>query len=136
MRIIDWSSYVCSSDLEGQDRGKEGAVTHAHCERWPLHRAIKARLVLVLEPGHDPSFLLFDRLRQPDRQHGRHEGQREDEGEDECHNDRQRHRREGLAFDASERRSEEHTSELKSLMRISYAVFCLKKNTNENDIDQ
>src|SRR3546814_975143 len=30
-----------------------------------------------------------------------------------------------------ERRSEEHTSELQSLMRISYAVFCLKKkNTN------
>src|SRR3546814_8432026 len=30
-------------------------------------------------------------------------------------------------------RSEEHTSELQSLMRISYAVFCLKKkNTNEN----
>src|SRR3546814_5383700 len=29
---------------------------------------------------------------------------------------------------ASMRRSEEHTSELQSLMRISYAVFCLKKN--------
>src|SRR3546814_5148096 len=29
-------------------------------------------------------------------------------------------------------RSEEHTSELKSLMRISYAVFCLKKKTNNN----
>src|SRR3546814_9670362 len=29
-------------------------------------------------------------------------------------------------------RSEEHTSELQSLMRISYAVFCLKKNTNKN----
>src|SRR3546814_3338958 len=28
---------------------------------------------------------------------------------------------------ATERRSEEHTSELQSLMRISYAVFCLKK---------
>src|SRR3546814_4711810 len=28
------------------------------------------------------------------------------------------------------RRSEEHTSELQSLMRISYAVFCLKKNTH------
>src|SRR3546814_4365336 len=27
-------------------------------------------------------------------------------------------------------RSEEHTSELQSLMRISYAVFCLKKNNN------
>src|SRR3546814_8176237 len=29
-------------------------------------------------------------------------------------------------------RSEEHTSELQSLMRISYAVFCLKKTTNTN----
>src|SRR3546814_7778607 len=31
-------------------------------------------------------------------------------------------------------RSEEHTSELQSLMRISYAVFCLKKKTNNNSI--
>src|SRR3546814_18789143 len=31
-------------------------------------------------------------------------------------------------------RSEEHTSELPSLMRISYAVFCLKKNTTYNRI--
>src|SRR3546814_6354931 len=31
------------------------------------------------------------------------------------------------------RRSEEHTSELQSLMRISYAVFCLKKKTNNID---
>src|SRR3546814_2126254 len=30
------------------------------------------------------------------------------------------------------RRSEEHTSELQSLMRISYAVFCLKKKNNIN----
>src|SRR3546814_1121916 len=30
------------------------------------------------------------------------------------------------------RRSEEHTSELQSLMRISYAVFCLKKKNNTN----
>src|SRR3546814_8978902 len=29
-------------------------------------------------------------------------------------------------------RSEEHTSELQSLMRISYAVFCLKKKKNSN----
>src|SRR3546814_5147657 len=29
-------------------------------------------------------------------------------------------------------RSEEHTSELQSLMRISYAVFCLKKKINKN----
>src|SRR3546814_1749093 len=33
-------------------------------------------------------------------------------------------------------RSEEHTSELQSLMRISYAVFCLKKKKNNNIIMQ
>src|SRR3546814_16790605 len=32
-------------------------------------------------------------------------------------------------------RSEEHTSELQSLMRISYAVFCLKKKKIRNDIE-
>src|SRR3546814_3412114 len=34
------------------------------------------------------------------------------------------------------RRSEEHTSELQSLMRISYAVFCLKKKNNNSSIYQ
>src|SRR3546814_5215296 len=36
---------------------------------------------------------------------------------------------EGQLF-SGRKRSEEHTSELQSLMRISYAVFCLKKQTN------
>src|SRR3546814_8067789 len=35
-----------------------------------------------------------------------------------------------LTFPSLQDRSEEHTSELQSLMRISYAVFCLKKKTN------
>src|SRR3546814_5023892 len=34
------------------------------------------------------------------------------------------------ALDSAVERSEEHTSELQSLMRISYAVFCLKKKKN------
>src|SRR3546814_10152160 len=39
----------------------------------------------------------------------------------------------GGPFDAFDiPRSEEHTSELQSLMRISYAVFCLKKKTTDN----
>src|SRR3546814_9278971 len=42
-------------------------------------------------------------------------------------NDIVRERR-GITADTALRRSEEHTSELQSLMRISYAVFCLKKN--------
>src|SRR3546814_3688113 len=41
------------------------------------------------------------------------------------------HRRQFLQQRADRDRSEEHTSELQSLMRISYAVFCLKKK-NEN----
>src|SRR3546814_7849199 len=45
-----------------------------------------------------------------------------------------KHHRRAIAHDQidlaeSKRRSEEHTSELQSLMRISYAVFCLKKQT-------
>src|SRR3546814_5954772 len=38
----------------------------------------------------------------------------------------------GVAHDRLMHRSEEHTSELQSLMRISYAVFCLKKKTQTN----
>src|SRR3546814_3435827 len=41
-----------------------------------------------------------------------------------------RHFRRRIRTAISTDRSEEHTSELQSLMRISYAVFCLKKKTN------
>src|SRR3546814_3076933 len=37
-----------------------------------------------------------------------------------------------VTADPTRARSEEHTSELQSLMRISYAVFCLKKKTQQN----
>src|SRR3546814_4780897 len=40
-----------------------------------------------------------------------------------------RHRHDDCGFVLGHERSEEHTSELQSLMRISYAVFCLKKQT-------
>src|SRR3546814_5327438 len=40
--------------------------------------------------------------------------------------------REGPFF-VAEQRSEEHTSELQSLMRISYAVFCLKQKKNKHN---
>src|SRR3546814_8476461 len=38
--------------------------------------------------------------------------------------------------EATTARSEEHTSELQSLMRISYAVFCLKKKNKQNNKPQ
>src|SRR3546814_8843064 len=42
------------------------------------------------------------------------------------------HLRLGHCLELLRKRSEEHTSELQSLMRISYAVFCLKKKTHNN----
>src|SRR3546814_2847537 len=42
----------------------------------------------------------------------------------------------GLIFAAALARSEEHTSELPSLMRISYAVFCLKKKNQQKQNNQ
>src|SRR3546814_10916119 len=39
----------------------------------------------------------------------------------------------GVTLKAAVPRSEEHTSELQSLMRISYAVFCLKKKRQTNN---
>src|SRR3546814_7958075 len=49
---------------------------------------------------------------------------------------RTRHRTRRVAADSFEliERSEEHTSELQSLMRNSYAVFCLKKKTKKNQV--
>src|SRR3546814_7896795 len=38
-----------------------------------------------------------------------------------------------FSLSRSQKRSEEHTSELQSLMRISYAVFCLKKKTTTHN---
>src|SRR3546814_9475157 len=48
-----------------------------------------------------------------------------------CHQQRGRHDRCRYKL-----RSEEHTSELQSLMRISYAVFCLKKKTHNNTVSE
>src|SRR3546814_8123052 len=42
----------------------------------------------------------------------------------------------GVVADGQRIRSEEHTSELQSLMRISYAVFCLKKKKNKQNTKQ
>src|SRR3546814_6025014 len=41
-------------------------------------------------------------------------------------------KRHGFQLRSDNDRSEEHTSELQSLMRTSYAVFCLKKNKHKN----
>src|SRR3546814_9248819 len=119
MRISDWSSDVCSSDLlECALRGLPGrrlAARDAGFHRRTWHRAEPgdhadraARLhrrifSCVVALQHDPHRLLPRYL--------------------ELYL--------GRLLQAAHRRSEEHTSELQSLMRISYAVFCLKKKKKQ-----
>src|SRR3546814_4512413 len=92
MRISDWSSDVCSSDLLGRTEQKAGA-------------GVKLFKKLVADPFQPEQPLAeFGVPSQPVWQTVNAPSQ--------------------LAGDD---RSEEHTSELQSLMRISYAVFCLKK---------
>src|SRR3546814_1371600 len=121
MRISDWSSDVCSSDLVGVQR-KEANQHRARGRKstCPFRRAtgrlIGVRLYMIFSRlfsfmSHDMAIdlgtantLVYVRGR-------------------------------GIVLNEPSvvaiERSEEHTSELQSLMRISYAVFCLKKKTQK-----
>src|SRR3546814_6186912 len=103
MRISDGSSDVCSSDLPDLAAPCEHRV---RCQLGPVvaddHPRSAALLDKIAELAHDPA--------PGDRRVG--------------------HRAQALPRHIVHR-SEEHTSELQSLMRISYAVFCLKKKNNK-----
>src|SRR3546814_4323660 len=110
MRISDWSSDVCSSDLldrvrtglaAGNDR-RLGRLDRIDFQIGPM------RLERFGHPGDVPAGA--------------------DAGDDDVDR-RVAEILEDLARGGAgvDFRSEEHTSELQSLMRISYAVFCLKK---------
>src|SRR3546814_10342657 len=118
MRISDWSSDVCSSDLAGGCTCSGDLVRHHQRmiqtfdlarpsdqdERQVIADADIAYLHMLLGRGNFLSDHNTSSIRATST---------------------------GL-FNSQKRRplarSEEHTSELQSLMRISYAVFCLKKN--------
>src|SRR3546814_9679495 len=125
MRISDWSSDVCSSDLGADEqhlaarchrRGDE--IERTREQRHGLQQIDDVNAVAVAEDIRlhlrVPAVRLVAEVRAGFEQllHG---------------DDRSRHRVFPFRLFL---RSEEHTSELQSLMRISYAVFCLtKKNT-------
>src|SRR3546814_6858774 len=114
MRISDWSSDVCSSDLDSDavPGGPFGVLVLAEAAIDEM--ALRPAAIALPEPvEHRPD--------EPAVRAGRH-------GRDVDHDLAARHR----ADLAVVGRSEEHTSELQSLMRISYAVFCLKKKKNTN----
>src|SRR3546814_3423444 len=102
MRISDWSSDVCSSDLADLDIREE----FFHRSRTFTFQNGELVAARQKRGGELQSPLFAARCggAQPSRQRG--------------------------YVGTHKARSEEHTSELQSLMRISYAVFCLKKKNN------
>src|SRR3546814_3165350 len=103
MRISDWSSDVCSSDLLGGKREARQALGTAEVLRQ-RNLAESARLEVASRTT--ARYIAVAAAQQ-----------------------RLEFARERVKLAERARRSEEHTSELQSLMRISYAVFCLKKKT-------
>src|SRR3546814_9437885 len=116
MRISDWSSDVCSSDLAVGKRALVDIMRRLH-----EHEEADQQQAEIGERG------------QPDRAPGAIGGMRRDHAATSLGTARSRGRSRS-ARPISGARSEEHTSELQSLMRISYAVFCLKKK-NKHDVD-
>src|SRR3546814_2895756 len=108
MRISDWSSDVCSSDLTLP------ACRSAAGRRAALSAQIQSARCRARRAARDDRACATKPL--PTRAE-RAEGARPASG------------RNNLPGRKRHCRSEEHTSELQSLMRISYAVFCLKKQT-------
>src|SRR3546814_4223318 len=114
MRISDWSSDVCSSDLDRpflleRDEGVPAADFDVVKGGFNDRAIVEDRadlpddLLALLQRRTGRQFIFDLAVVAVDR------------------------RLELLRQDHEQDRSEEHTSELQSLMRISYAVFCLKK---------
>src|SRR3546814_4493594 len=113
MRISDWSSDVCSSDLAPIGRG--GSTSGEVAVRPNLSKR---------------SALLFSWRKEGrclDRLSTNGSGYRVHAPKVRCHQPPRRGSPSSAPASSVVARSEEHTSELQSLMRISYAVFCLKK---------
>src|SRR3546814_1775817 len=126
MRISDWSSDVCSSDLVefALDCRTAGNV-HGHDDSAHLSRAHPRT------PDHQSASAAQSEFRgcQPDDHRDGHHAARHDPADATIHAGAARLFGARCRHGAVTGRSAEHTSELQSLMRISYAVFCLKKKT-------
>src|SRR3546814_3579077 len=128
MRISDWSSDVCSSDLRRIKLGDVGRALGAGELRAKADVGDRRILdaAAPAEHGADPvDIIIGDARRRIDAEQIGARRVAE-----------QRHADLAIALKRLDR-SEEHTSELQSLMRISYAVFCMqkKKTINKNTSD-
>src|SRR3546814_1893811 len=120
MRISDWSSDVCSSDLRARNRRFAGPIGQSGNYQLHLFRGDRRRSSTLSAPPLCGGQARYDPL---PRQRSLVLGERAEQREQQL-----AMRRGGIhLFGQRPERSEEHTSELQSLMRISYAVFCLNK---------
>src|SRR3546814_9932123 len=143
MRISDWRSVVCSSDLlvawgagaverRGQillghvepHRELADGIERAACDGALRHRQVDAQRLEPLRQLDEVRQFAIG-TRQIGLRHLMFDGAHADDAFAAC--GAGGHAEYPSMSDWRELRSEEHTSELQSLMRISYAVFCLKK---------
>src|SRR3546814_7391196 len=156
MRISDWSSDVCSSDLVEVGEQYVGGLAELDREAGVEHVARRHALVhearfvadILGDPGQEgDDVVLGDRLDRVDRgdvdrgarcppvpqrlgggfRDGAEFGERVGRVRFDLEPDAK-----AILGRPYRGRSEEHTSELQSLMRISYAVFCLKNKKIQN----
>src|SRR3546814_7390842 len=114
MRISDWSSDVCSSDLGPGTRANIDEFTETtSLAIVEVGGAVRGKAIIVLNPA-EPPLIMRDTVY--------------------CLTAPAEPEKIVQAVETMVSRSEEHTSELQSLMRISYAVFCLKKKTKKKII--
>src|SRR3546814_9687158 len=127
MRISDWSSDVCSSDLHSVDDVEGHPLGGRPDQTQQIATAFLNHLIGEMDMLRTRVDVTIDALHQPvmERRPARRAVCKcPDLG---YHIVYMAHALLGRG-DLPNRRSEEHTSELQSLMRISYDVFCLKKN--------
>src|SRR3546814_1185470 len=115
MRISDWSSYVCSSDLAGGGKAGIGGQVDKH---------ILPAASDVTETGWETKWMAMKAALDTYDCAPSEISQDVEDVLGEAYLKAQQVFMDSPAYDP---RSEEHTSELQSLMRNSYAVFCLKK---------
>src|SRR3546814_5158036 len=122
MRISDWSSDVCSSDLPTSPHARPSGNNRRPSCCGSGHERIGEAAHRQRPAVDEDEQQQLERQRNDCRRQHHHAQAHQYRRDDEIDDD------EGQE---DEERSEEHTSELQSLMRISYAVFCLKKKKTE-----
>src|SRR3546814_1340424 len=115
MRISDWSSDVCSSDLCCSQ-----LIPHPSQASFESAAFYTEQIGGLSETAHFRAAVAHGDYVEKSNQHQRDGGG----GNDPRHCGQPRPRKSCSEKKPSIKRSEEHTSELQSLMRISYAVFC------------